>query len=166
MNLSLSAIIVILITAILLFVSFYMISLYNKIIFSQNNTFRKFEPINLSIKKYISIIKELKDIVNEKDIKEELSILSHKLLKADNNNKKILVLKDADYTINRVFELYNNKKIDSLKEEYNKYNNKILYAEDIYNAKVKEYNHLLHEFPYNIITKLLSIEKINTIDGD
>ena len=166
MNLSLGAVIVIIIIAILLFISFYIISLYNKIVFSQNNTFKKFEPIDLAIKKYISIIKELKDIVNEPNMKEELSILSDKLLKADDNNKKILVLKDADYTINRVFELCNNKKISSLKEEYNKYNNKILYAEGIYNDKVKEYNNLLNEFPYNIVTKLLAIEEINTIDGD
>ena len=166
MDLSLSATIIILITAIILFISIYAISLYNKIIFSQNTTFRKFEPIDLSIKKYISIIKELKDIVKEPNMKEELYILSNKLLKADNNNKKILVLKDANYTINKAFELYNNKKISSLKEEYNKYNNKILYAEGIYNEKVKEYNHLLKEFPYNIITKLLAIEEINTIDGD
>lgn len=162
----LPAVIVILIIAILLFVSIYSITLYNRIILSQNNTFKKFKPIDTSIKKYISIIKELNSVVKDPNLSEELSLLSEKLLKADNNNKKILVLKDANYTINRVFELYNNKKIDKLKEEYNKYNNKIEYAEGIYNEKVKEYNHLLKEFPYSIVTKILSIEKINTIDGD
>lgn len=166
MGLSLGAVVVILIIAALLFISFYSISLYNRIMFSQNNTFKKFKPIDLSIKKYASIIKELRVIITDPNMKEELSILSDKLLIADNNNKKILVLKDANYTINKVFDRYNNKKIDKLKEEYNKYYNKIVYAEGIYNEKVKEYNHLLKEFPYSIVTKILSIKKINTIDGD
>jgi len=63
--------------------------------------------------------------------------------------------------------MYKNiKKLNSLKEEYYKYNNKILYAKDIYNKKVIEYNNLLVQFPYNIITKILKIKKINTIDGE
>jgi len=161
------AVITILIMAILIFISFYMISIYNRIIFFQNKAFKKFEPIDISIKKYIDISDKLIEITKEDNLKEELSILSGKLSRVRNNNKKILVLKDADYTFNRVFDIYkNNKKIKDIKEEYNIYYNKILYAKDIYNKKVKEYNNLLIIFPYNIICKLKHIKNLNTIDGD
>lgn len=161
----LGAVIIILIIAILIFLSFYMISKYNTIILSQEKTLKKFEPIDISIKKYIEIINELKSIVKEDSLKEELSILSGKLSRVRNNNKKILVLKDADYTINKVFDIYKGS-TKKLKVEYEKYNNKILYAKDIYNKKALEYNKLLNEFPYIIITKLLKIKKLNTIDGE
>lgn len=161
----LGAVVIILIIAILIFLSFYMISKYNTIILSQEKTLKKFEPIDLSIKKYIEITNELKSIVKEDNLSEELSILSGKLSKVRNNNKKILVLKDADYTINKVFELYKGS-TKKIKQEYEKYNNKVLYAKDIYNKKVIEYNNLLEEFPYIIITKILKIKKLNTIDGE
>ena len=161
------AVVVILIMAIILFVSFYMISIYNRIILSQNNTYKKFEPIDSSIKKYISIMKDLNSIVKEDNLSDELLISAKKLSSADDNNKKILVLKDADYTIHNIFDLYKtNKKVKELKDEYDKYSNKILYAKDIYNKKVVEYNELLDKFPFIIITKILAIEKINTIDGE
>lgn len=161
----LGAVVIILIIAILIFLSFYMISKYNIIILSQEKTLKKFEPIDLSIKKYIEITNELKSIVKEDNLSEELSILSGKLSRVRNNNKKILVLKDADYTINKVFELYKGS-TKKIKQEYEKYNNKVLYAKDIYNKKVIEYNNLLEEFPYIIITKILKIKKLNTIDGE
>jgi len=161
----LGAVVIILIIAILIFLSFYMISKYNTIILSQEKTLKKFEPIDLSIKKYIEITNELKSIVKEDNLSEELSILSGKLSRVRNNNKKILVLKDADYTINKVFELYKGS-TKKIKQEYEKYNNKVLYAKDIYNKKVIEYNNLLEEFPYIIITKILKIKKLNTIDGE
>ncbi len=163
----LGAVIIILIIAIIIFLSFYMISIYNKIFLTQKRVLKKFEPVDLSIKKYITITNELKDISEDNNLTEELSILSMKLSRVRNNNKKILVLKDADYTINKAFDMYNkNKKIKILKGEYEKYNNKILYAKDIYNKKVKEYNKLIYEFPYFIITRLFKIKKLNIIDGE
>ena len=161
------AVVVIVIMAILLFVSLYMISIYNRIVLSKNNTFRKFAPIDTSIKKYISIVKELSSIVKEDNLNEELNVLKIKLSEAEDNNKKILVLKDANYTINEVFNIYkNNKEVKKLELIYDKYNNKILYAKDIYNKKVIEYNNLLDKFPFSIMTRLLAIEKIDTIDGE
>ena len=161
------AIIVILTIAIMIFFSFNMISVYNRIIMLQSSLIKKFEPIDLSIKKYIDILNELIKIVSDEKDSEELLILAKKLSRVSDNEKKLLVLKDADYTINRFFDIYKNKKkIKELKEEYERYSNKILYATDIYNRKVREYNKLLDEFPYIIITKLFSIKKIKTIDGE
>lgn len=163
----LGAIIVILTIAIMIFFSFNMISVYNRIIMLQSSLIKKFEPIDLSIKKYIDILNELIKIVSDEKDSEELLILAKKLSRVRNNEKKLLVLKDADYTINRFFDMYKNKKkIKELKEVYERYSNKILYATDIYNRKVREYNKLLDEFPYVIITKLFSIKKIKIIDGE
>ncbi len=163
----LGAIIVILTIAIMIFFSFNMISVYNRIIMLQSSLIKKFEPIDLSIKKYIDILNELIKIVSDEKDSEELLILAKKLSRVRNNEKKLLVLKDADYTINRFFDMYKNKKkIKELKEVYERYSNKILYATDIYNRKVREYNKLLDEFPYIIITKLFSIKKIKIIDGE
>ena len=163
----LGVVIIILIMAGLIFLSFYMITLYNRIILLQNNTIRKFEPIDISIKKYINISNELMEIVREDNEKEELFILSGKLSRVRKNNKKILVLKDANYTINKVLDNYkDSKKIKKLKEEYEKYYNKILYAKDIYNKKAFEYNKLLKTFPYIFITKVMHIKELSIIDGE
>ena len=104
----LGVVLILLLVSILIFLSLYLINEYNKIILLQNQTKKKFEPIDIAINKYIDITNKLIDIVEETSLKEELNILSLKLSRVRSNNKKILVLKDADYTLNRVFGLYKN----------------------------------------------------------
>ena len=161
----LGVVLILLLVSILIFLSLYLINEYNEIILLQNQTKKKFEPIDIAINKYIDITNKLINIVEETNLKEELNILSLKLSRVRSNNKKILVLKDADYTLNRVFDLYKNN-TKKLKKEYIEYNDKILYAKDIYNKKVMEYNDLLYKFPNNIITKVFKIGELKTIDGE
>ena len=84
------AIIVILTIAIMIFFSFNMISVYNRIIMLQSSLIKKFEPIDLSIKKYIDILNELIKIVSDEKDSEELLILAKKLSRVSDNEKKLL----------------------------------------------------------------------------
>lgn len=161
----LEVVVIILLVSVLIFISLYLINEYNKIIIFQHQIEKKFKPIDMAIIKYTDIANKLKDIVAEASLKEELNILSIKLSRVRSNNKKILLIKDVDYTLNRVFDLYKNN-TKKLKKEYTEYNDKVLYAKDIYNKKVMEYNNLLYKFPNNIITKIFKIGELNTIDEE
>lgn len=161
----LGIVIIILLISLVIYISFYIISKYNEILLLEKKVLNKFEPVDESIKGYLGIINDLKDIAKDDNILDELSVLYSKLSRVRNNNRKILVLKDADFTINRVFDMYKNK-CNKLKKQYVIYNNKILYAKDIYNDRVKKYNSLLSSFPYNVIAKFFKIKKLSIIDGE
>ena len=166
MELTLGCVVIILLIAALLFISIYLVTIYNRIICYQNIVKYKFEPIEEALNNYKNIINDLIKLIKDEKLVSELNVLNNKLSNAKNTNDKVLVIKSINIELNQIFDTYKNQNINKLRKEYQKYFEKINFAKDIYNNEAGEYNNLLTLFPYNIISEFFNMEKFYIIDGE
>lgn len=166
MELTLGCVVIILLIAALLFISIYLVTIYNRIICYQNIVKYKFEPIEEALNNYKNIINDLIKLIKDEKLVSELNVLNNKLSNAKNTNDKVLVIKSINIELNQIFDTYKNQNINKLRKEYQKNLEKINFAKDIYNNEAGEYNNLLTLFPYNIISEFFNMEKFYIIDGE
>lgn len=167
------AIIIIIIIATILVLTFYIIGLYNRIINAKNKMEDKFNQIDVELKNKIDLIPNLVEIVNdlakhEEKTLNELSIAVNKLEKSKTINDKINNSNNMNRNINKIFnlsdtypELRKNKNFISIQKKLEECDDKINYAKTFYNDVVLDYNNLREEFPSNLIAKAFKFKEIN-----
>lgn len=170
---TLEAVIIIIIVAIVLVLTFYVIGLYSNLVDSKNRALDKFKPIEDGLKKRESLIPDMVDVIkkyamHEDKILNEVLKVYNKFLRDDNINCKIENAKKTDMIFNNLFaliDIYPKIKVDRNFKKYQKIlietESKINYAIPFYNEKAFDYNELILKFPFNVISRFFKFENLD-----
>lgn len=166
-------IIIIIIVAILILVTFYAISIYNKLVNARNKVNDQFAQIDVQLKRRSDLIPNLVETVKgyakheEKTFKEVVEA-RNKMASANTINDEIEASDALSLALNRLFalseaypELKANENFQSLQKDLEETENKISYARQFYNDTVLNYNNLRETFPSNIIANIFKFKKID-----
>lgn len=175
---TLGAVIIIIIVAIVLIFTFYIIGLYTNLVDSKSKALDKFKPIEEQLKKKASLIPDLVDVI-DKYAKHEDRILNEATkvygdsLKDEGTNNMIKTAEKFEMIFNNLFvleDVYPKIKEDRNFNEYQKkameIDNKINYAKSFYNAKAFDYNELILKFPFNVVAKFLGFKELCYFDDN
>lgn len=149
------------------------IGVYNRLSFYNNKVIDKFEAINNCLNERIDIACDIinffnNDSFNEERLKLDLNNLSHEIKDENNVNNLLSLIDKSDKLLTKSLSMDNI--YDSLKnsQEYKKIadkfkNNqyKIMYAIEIYNEEVEEYNNYKNKNIINVISKIFGFIDYN-----
>lgn len=174
----LGAVVIIMIVAGIIILTFYMIGLYNKLLDLRNKVDDKFKSIDHELNKIIEKLQDLIDIIST-HTKHEDKILSlivdvkNEMFKAKNINERINaynkvcdVLENLDKLLITYPKLKSNKKLISLQKNLDDINNKIIYSGSFYNNVAFEYNELIKVFPFYIVSYIFKFNEIIYINKE
>lgn len=173
----LGAIIIIIIIAGILVLTFYIIGIYNRILDAKNRVEDQFTQIDLEFKKIVELIPNIIEITKkyakyEEKIINELDKSKNKLINATSINGKIKASNNLNKALNKVFELKvtypdlkNNRDFTSLQKKLKELEERIEYASAFYNDTVSKYNNAKEEFPYNTVAKVFNFKEIDYLES-
>lgn len=153
---------------ILLFVIFYIWSVYNGLATGKVRIKEALSEINVQLKRRIDLIPNLVETVkgyakHEKEIFQNVTKARSSLLKADTLAQKAKsdnMLSGALKTLFAVSENYPNlrasENFKELQEELEDTENKVAYSRQFYNTNVRDYNTTLANFPSSFIGQLFN----------
>ena len=165
--------IIILVFLILTVLGVLVINIYNKLTFYKKKVLNKFNDINDCLNETVNIIKEIISIIKDDKFHEDSLVLELNMLmgKIENENSinGLLLLIDESYqtisrslSINNIYEeLNNNSEFISVRDKFDNNHYKIMYAIEIYNEEVEEYNNYKNKKINNIIAKKFKFEDYN-----
>lgn len=172
------AVVIIMIVAGIIILTFYVIGLYNKLLDLRNKVDDKFKSIEHELNKIIEKLQDLIDIIST-HTKHENKILSlivdvkSEMFKAKNINEKINaynkacdVLENLDKLEKTYPKFKSNKEFISLKKNLNVIDNKIIYSSSFYDNTVIEYNKLIKVFPSSIVAYIFKFKEIEYINKE
>ena len=174
----LGAIIIIIIVAIVLVLTFYVIGVYNKLIDARNRVEDKFAQIDVELKKRANLIPNLIEIVKGYVKHEEKTLMEvvearNKIQKAGNINDEIDASNGVSIALNKVLalaEMYPDLKASKnfllLQEELKETEDKLSYARTFYNEAVLAYNNLRRQFPSNVVANIFKFKEISFFQAD
>ena len=170
------AVVIIMIVAVMIILTFYVIGLYNKLFDLRNRVYDKFKSIAQELNKVIDKLQELIEIIGA-HTKHEDTILSlivdlkSEMFKAKNINEKInaynklcVVLEKLEILSKTYSKLKSNKNFISLKKNLDEINNKITYSSSFYNNVTFEYNKSIKSFPSYIVSYIFKFKQIEYIN--
>jgi len=167
------AIIIIIIIATILVLTFYIIGLYNRLIDAKNRVEDQFTQIELELRKKVDLIPKLLEIIKVYTKHEEKTInditnAKNKIDKATKINDIIKASKTINISLNKIFtlkdiypELKKNKNYLSIINNIEDIEDRINYARTFYNDAVLNYNNTRLQIPSNLVAKIF---KFNEID--
>lgn len=167
------AIIIIMIIAVILVLTFYIIGLYNGLIDARNKVEDQFTQIHLELKKKSDIIPNIIEVLNkyikhEEKILNELITSKNKLDKANKINEIIKSSNNINIALSKIVslsetypELKKNKIYLSLIKQLEEIEDRINYARTFYNEAVLKYNNMKDQFPSNIVAKVFKFKIID-----
>ena len=167
------AIIIIVIMAVIAFITFYIIGKYNRLKLYENRIINKWNTINKMIDEKTEILLKtitfLKEHVKEEEVTyNDINIVIDNYNKLDNVNDKINEYNNLEDSFDKLYKIgENNSKINSdveynmLKEENNSINSKIEYSKEFYNNEVNVYNSKTSSFISNLVVKMFDLNRYN-----
>lgn len=167
------AIIIIMLVAIILVLTFYTIGLYNKLIDARNRVEDQFTQIEIELRKKAEYIPKLIEIINtytkhEEKIINELTNIKTKIDKTTKLNDIIKISKQVNLSLNKIYslketypELKKNKNLQSIKDNIENIEDKINYARTFYNDAVLNYNNVRCQFPSNLVAQVFKFKEID-----
>ncbi len=166
-------IIILIIIAIILFLAFYVIGVYNRLVNARNKVKDQFAQIDVQLKRRGDMIPNLVETVKgyakheEKTFKEVVEA-RNKMASAGNINEELEASDDITKALNRLFalsesypELKSNENFLALQNDLKETEDKLSYARGFYNDTVLNYNNLREKFPSNVVAKLFKFTKID-----
>ena len=172
------AIVIIILVGILLIFTFYVISLYNKLVDARNKVYDKFKQIDIEIDKVMDLVPTVVNIVkkntkHEDKIVNQVSIGIALVVDANDINERINFFRGLDGILNDLLNLSNtytelnkNKIFVSFQKFLKEAEDKIEYASSFYDTTVLEYNNLIKIFPLNIVSSIFKIKKMDYYKKD
>ena len=172
-NMKIEAIIIIVIMAVIAFITFYIIGKYNRLKLYENRIINKWNTINKMIDEKTEILLKtitfLKEHVKEEEVTyNDINIVIDNYNKLDNVNDKINEYNNLEDSFDKLYKIgENNSKINSdveynmLKEENNSINSKIEYSKEFYNNEVNVYNSKTSSFISNLVVKMFDLNRYN-----
>ena len=149
------------------------INIYNKLTFYKKKVLDKFNDINDCLNETVDIIKEIINIIKDDKFHEDSLVLELNMLMGKIENESsvnnLLLLIDESYqtiskslNINSIYkELNNNSEFISVRDKFNNNHYKIMYAIEIYNEEVEEYNNYKNKKINSIVAKRFKFEDYN-----
>lgn len=172
-KLKIEAIVIIVIMAVIAFITFYIVGKYNRLKLYENRIINKWNVINKLIDEKIEILLKtitfLKEHIKEEEVTyNDINIVIDNYNKIDNINDKINEYSKLEEYFDRLYTIgENNSKINSdveynmLKEENNSINSKIEYSKEFYNNEVNAYNSKTSSFISNLVVKMFDLNRYN-----
>ena len=167
------AIMIIMLVAGVLILTFYVIGIYNKLIDARNRVEDQFAQIDVELKRRIDLIPNLVEVVKgyakheEKTLTEVINA-RNKMASAGSINEELDASHNVSKALNKLFalsesypELKANTNFIALQEELTETEDKIGYARSFYNDTVLNYNNLRKKIPSNIIANIFKFKEIN-----
>lgn len=167
------AIIIIILVAGILVLTFYIIGIYNKLVNAKNKVEDQFAQIDVELKRRIDLIPNLVETVKgyakheEKTLTEVINA-RNKMASAGNINDELAASNDVSRALNKIFalseaypDLKSNTNFISLQNDLKETEDKISYARSFYNDTVLNYNNLRMQFPSNIVANIFKFKEIN-----
>lgn len=167
------AIIIIMVIAVILILTFYVIGVYNKLIYARNKVEDQFAQIDVQLKRRIDLIPNLVETVkgyakHEEKTLNDIINARNKMVNAGSINDEIEASNDVSRALNKVFalseaypELKANTNFISLQNDLKETEDKISYARSFYNDTVLNYNNLRKKFPSNIVANIFKFRECN-----
>jgi len=175
-KMDIGAIIIIMLIAGLLVLTFYIIGIYNRILDAKNRVEDQFTQIDLEYNKIEELIPNIIEISKkyakyEEKLINELDKANKKLINATSINGKINASNNLNEILTKIFnlketypELKSNRNFISLQKKLKEVEERIEYAGSFYNDTVAKYNNIREEFPYSIVAKVFKFKEINYIE--
>lgn len=168
---STGTIVIIVIVGILLFLVFYVIGIYNKLVNARNKVENQFSQVDIQLKRRADLIPNLVETVkgyakHEKEAFTDVIEARNKALSAGSVNEKIEANNELTGALNKLFalaeaypELKANENFLSLQADLKDTEDKITYARQFYNDSAMSFNNLVLMFPSNIIANMFGFKK-------
>lgn len=172
------AIVIIMIVASIIILTFYVIGLYNKLLDLRNRVDDKFKSIEQELNKMTDKLQDLSEMISihtkhEDKILSLIVDLKSEMFKVKNINEKINaynklceVLENLDILSKTYPKLKSDKKFISLKKNLDDINNKIIYSSSFYNNVAFEYNKSIKYFPSYIVSYVFKFKEIEYINKE
>ena len=167
----LSSIVIVLICGILLFLVFYVIGVYNKLVNARNKVDNQFSQIDIQLKRRADLIPNLLETVkgyakHEKGTLTAVIEARNKAISATSVNEKIDANNQLTGALNKLFaltesypDLKANESFLSLQNDLKDTEDKVTYARQFYNDSVLKLNNKIEMFPSNVIASMFHFEK-------
>lgn len=165
-SLSTTAIVIIIVFAVIVLLVFYGIGVYNKLVNSRNKVKDQWAQIDVQLKRRSDLIPNLVETVkgyakHEKNTLTEVIEARNKFVSAGSINEEIEANNQLTGALNKLFalsesypELKANQNFISLQNDLKDTEDKISYARQFYNDTVLTYNNLVQMFPSNVIANM------------
>ena len=159
------------IIGVIVMVSFYIVSIYNRFIKLRNSVDESFSTMDVYMKKRYDLIPNLVETVkgyakHEQETLEKVIQARNKAMASDNINEKQANANMLAGTLKSLFALsesYPELKADTqfldLQKQLQKVEEDIANARKYYNAVVKTFNTMVESFPSNVIAGIFNFEK-------
>lgn len=170
---SIEAIVIIMLVAVFLILTFYVIGVYNKLIDARNKVEDQFAQIDVQLKRRIDLIPNLVETVkgyakHEEKTLNEVVNARNKMVTANGINEELEASNKVSMALNKLFalsesypELKSNTNFISLLNDLKETEDKISYARSFYNDTVLNYNNLRQKFPSNIVANVFKFKEID-----
>lgn len=172
-KMKIEAIIIVVIMAVIAFITFYIIGKYNKLKLYESRIINKWNAVNKLINEKIEVLLKtitfLREHIKEEEVTyNDIKIIIDNYNKLTNANDKINEYSNLEDSFDRLYKIVEtNSKINSdveynmLKEENNSVNSKIEYSKEFYNNEVNVYNSKTSSFISNLVVKMFSFNRYN-----
>ena len=172
-KMKIEAIIIVVIMAVIAFITFYIIGKYNKLKLYESRIINKWSAVNKLINEKIEVLLKtitfLREHIKEEEVTyNDIKIIIDNYNKLTNANDKINEYSNLEDSFDRLYKIVEtNSKINSdveynmLKEENNSVNSKIEYSKEFYNNEVNVYNSKTSSFISNLVVKMFSFNRYN-----
>jgi len=150
------AMVIIILIGIISIYIFYLVSIYVKLENRRSLILSKFTEVNNQIDNKLEFLKELTDLVEDKELNDNrLSLLN-----SISVNDKIKYNKILDSLLDDIKS--DSRKVKKILNSINEINNKINYSKEFYNDSLYEYNIILSTFSGKIMKKVFKYSEYNT----
>lgn len=166
-------IIIIVIISLVIILTFYGISIYNKLVNMRNKVNDQFAQIDVQLKRRADMIPNLVETVKgyakheEKTFKEVMEA-RNQMDSANGINEELSTSSKVTTALNKLFavaesypDLKANENFLSLQKDLRETEDKLSYARSFYNDTVFNYNNLIQQFPSNVIAKMFKFKHID-----
>lgn len=172
-NMKIEAIVIVVITAVIAFITFYIIGKYNKLKLYESRIINKWDAVNKLINEKIEVLLKaitfLREHIKEEEVTyNDINIIVNNYNNSTNINDRINEYSNLEEAFDKLYKIAEtNSKINSdveynmLKEENNSINNKIEYSKEFYNNEVNTYNNKTSSFISNLVVKMFSFNRYN-----
>jgi len=168
-----AAIVIILLIACILILTFYVIGVYNRLVDARNRLEDQFAQIDVELKKRSDLIPNLVETVKGYAKHEEKTLNAvmnarNKMVGASNINDELKASDKVNNALSKLFavaesypDLKANDNFIALQKDLREIEDKIGYARSFYNDTVLNYNNLREQFPTNIVANIFRFREID-----
>ncbi len=172
-KMKIEAIVIVVIMAVIAFVTFYIIGKYNRLKLYESRIVNKWDAVNKLINEKTEVLLKtitfLREHIKEEEVTyNDINIIVSNYNNLTNINDKINEYSNLEEAFDKLYKIADiNSKINSnveynmLKEESNNVNSKIEYSKEFYNNEVNVYNSKTSSFISNLVVKMFKLNKYN-----